>query len=707
MLFASAADARPIGLPPLDTSAVPQARRAVIDARIEAARTAGFEQLVVSRFVGQPSDPEAVWCLRGVRGVLGERLFECVDARGGVLDVDTAWRSYYEQRHARVGVATDQLAAHLETVTADAPVEAIAWARRPADLPSREAPDLAATDVAWNTATDAIVEACEALAAERDEVCITDRLAGAPFVSLTAPPATIRALARHRSVGAIEHDEPEGRVAIPQADGDDFLRSARFHIAQGYAPPMSGAGSTIAVFEGGMIQSASLGAFNGRLDWFNDVYCLSGFSQPHADSVLSVVSSDPTFGTTNNGGPRSLEGGAPASRLLLANYGNVTGNVGHCVSSATQVNCNPTCGQRAGIHATYTWAVGRGADVFQDAVGWTSTEVYPWPDRYMDWHANNSSFASVVTVSGQSTCAAGPGPSFHTCYNCLVVGAADDQDDSVRFNDAAGANVCTLNRAGGLEVPHVSAVGGRNRLLGFPSNGGQWSATPAGTVSTSWASPQVAALAGVLIGEIPALAGYPEAVRALIMASATRDTDGTPLVVGDTVDDADGAGLINAGVAARIAREGELNLWNNPAGDFAGVNYGFFNQTSDFISGGYYADVVYFNPRFGDVTAQVTLAWNAFVTCSDPTDTTTLCPTATNPTSPAAYSIEVYDDLSAPPVATSAVMQWDHNYVHVRFPVSSSTTYVVLIRRIWQNPSPPAGLQYFGLAWTTFNSLEE
>lgn len=253
-LLTSTADARPIGLPPLDTSAVPEARRAIVDARVEAARSAGFEQLVVSRFIGPASDPEAAWCIRGVRDVRGERLFECVDAQGRVLDVGTAWRSYYERRHARIGVATDQLAAHLETVTADEPVEAIAWARRPVDSPSREAPDLAATDAAWNTATDAIVDACEQLAAERDEVCVTERSAGAPFVGLTAPSATIRALAKHRSVGAIEHNDPEGRIALPQANGDDFLRSARFHVAQGCAPPMRARRSQRRRFAAGRIQ---------------------------------------------------------------------------------------------------------------------------------------------------------------------------------------------------------------------------------------------------------------------------------------------------------------------------------------------------------------------------------------------------------------------------------------------------------------------
>ncbi len=71
---------------------------------------------------------------------------------------------------------------------------------------------------------------------------------------------------------------------------------------------------------------------------------------------------------------------------------------------------------------------------------------------------------------------------------------------------------------------------------------------------TSLAAPQVAGLAALLINRNSSLGSWPEAMRAIIMASATHNIVGPSTIVRGQGDLKDGAGAINADLADRAAQ---------------------------------------------------------------------------------------------------------------------------------------------------------
>lgn len=713
-----------LGLPPLELNRVPAARREAVTALVQRAQDAGRLRIRVDRALGRQDDPSAVWCVSSVDGHLGPTRFDCVNDFGEVTDLDQAWSRYASDRYARDGAMTLHLADEVRQRLAagapqsDAMLRVLAWARQPAELTEigrdPETPAQAVLAL-WAEAVVALADECRAAADRADSTCEVEPIPDAPMVALRTTAAVLNDLSRQATVGVIEHYAPDTETLVPQANGNHFLHSGRFHVAQGYSPPVAGNGVAIGVLEGTQPRPGSVGAFAGWLDGANDIYCTSGISGFHSEAVASVIASDPNFGTLN-GGPRWLDGAAPGARLILANMGNFFPGFGHCTAGSVDPTCNPTCSLANTYVAATNWALGRGAQVLLNAnafSGQTLPGQYHWLDRYTDWRVNtpsvapHSHFPTVVTVGGQSLCQSGPGQAMNGCYNCLVVGGSNDQDDETRSNDVHG-QMCDKNLNTDLEVPHVDAIGSQVRAMGGFSDNlvteGRWGS--AAGVSTSWASPQVAGLAALAIAERPALSQYPEAVRAVLMATATKDTDGNPLVLGDTLDDKDGAGLINAGVAARLLRTGAVNVRNTSSTAANGVNYDVFNQSHFFSGTGYYNRWVGFAVpyQFGTLRAQVTLTWNVQVTCSG--STLADCPAVDEPTSAGRYAIDIYNNLSNPPIAVSSVVQNHHNYVHVRFPVASGNAYYVLIKREWLNPSP-VGPNYFGLAWTTFNTAEQ
>jgi len=71
---------------------------------------------------------------------------------------------------------------------------------------------------------------------------------------------------------------------------------------------------------------------------------------------------------------------------------------------------------------------------------------------------------------------------------------------------------------------------------------------------TSIAAPQVAGLAALLIDRNSSLSTWPEASRAIIMASATHNIEGPSIIVRGEGDLRDGAGAINADLADTVAQ---------------------------------------------------------------------------------------------------------------------------------------------------------
>lgn len=136
-------------------------------------------------------------------------------------------------------------------------------------------------------------------------------------------------------------------------------------------------------------------------------------------------------------------------------------------------------------------------------------------------------------------------------WNVITVGAADDDNnadwsDDQMWSDSAYVN--PISPHNDREKPEVVAVGTNIVSLGIGD------AVPPPSLGTSHAAPQVAGLAALLIDRNAGLSSWPEAAKAIIMASATHNITGPTTIVGGQGDLRDGAGAINAALADTVAQ---------------------------------------------------------------------------------------------------------------------------------------------------------
>ncbi len=130
-------------------------------------------------------------------------------------------------------------------------------------------------------------------------------------------------------------------------------------------------------------------------------------------------------------------------------------------------------------------------------------------------------------------------------YNVITVGAFDDHNDPSWAHDSMRTSSAYRNPKtddgtyGDREKPEVVAVGADVVVLG---TNGDW----VSVAGTSIATPQVSGMVALLMQRDSMLRFWPEAVRAIIMASAMHNIEGPSIMRVDGLDDRDGAGGIVA-----------------------------------------------------------------------------------------------------------------------------------------------------------------
>ncbi len=351
-----------------------------------------------------------------------------------------------------------------------------------------------------------------------------------PAVTMTAGAEALRALARDPDIERIYlrlRGAPETGEAAKATTGISGLQ----------AGGAKGGGVRVALTEAeGRVEPASL-LLNTIVQ---DAANVCPTPSDHTTEVASIIKGRrvSVFGATTG-----VEGAAPQVMLRVG---------GSCATDSTELM---DASSRAAL-----W----GARVISMSWGLDTQLMTGGVDRFYDDMTFNR-WRTVVKSAGNRACmtpgneASGPGSGLTTTpglgFNVITVGGFDDHDTPAWADDSI--YVCSsfanpISTHGDREKPELSApaVNLTVTTLG-PAN--------LTTVSgTSGASPLVAASAALMIERNGRLSFWPEITRAILMATAIHNIEGS-----SRLSDVDGAGGLNAGDAVSVAGDPQRTggLW--------------------------------------------------------------------------------------------------------------------------------------------------
>ncbi|MEA2033119.1 MAG: S8 family serine peptidase [Euryarchaeota archaeon] len=227
------------------------------------------------------------------------------------------------------------------------------------------------------------------------------------------------------------------------------------------------------------------------------------------------------------------------------------------------------------------WALSEDADVLSCSFGHDTNLQMDYLDRYYDsvvWEK----WRAVVKSAGNRGCweVTWPFPPDWEVttpglgWNVITVGGTDDSDTTEWSDD--GRYPCSsyndpISPHGDRDKPEVSAVAERilstetesyknscDSWISVPSCGG---VPPQGWAGTSYAAPAVAGEIAVLISKSSTLRAWPEATKAIVMATAIHDTYNGGLGHGcDYIDDQEGTGTVDVAQAYKTVDNGWYGL---------------------------------------------------------------------------------------------------------------------------------------------------
>ncbi len=471
---------------------------------------------------------------------------------------------------------------------------------------------------------------------------------GLPAVTVSLTKRAILLLAQRDDVGTIY-----------LAEGGEFILALNSAVPTNLAPVVwargyDGTGASIAILETGNVDFTS-----------NTANCPAGsnncFRHPgatrtalyreywHTTLVASAAASDHS----------TYRGMAPGATIMSAGMTGVT--------------------RQDGIDALL-WAINQGADVINVSGGWyVPTIQMDVVDRAFDHYARSRYKMVVVAAGNQSS-----SPSYYVIspargWNVLSVGAYDDHNNATWAGDSMAGFSCWVNPdspSHDHEKPEVAAPGVSITGIGMDGN---LVTDPNLNSGTSFAAPQVAGLSALLIHRNSALRVWPEASRAIIMASATHNVDG-PTGIPAGQDLRDGAGGINATLADTVAQNWNLSAVNPCAGS---CWWGILINNTDFPVGTYLYR--YFTANRGDFV-RIAISWWSHADCPSVSN----CNYDRLDTD---LDLGVHDP-DGQQVSGAWSASWDNNYELIEFVAPKTGTYRIAVYKARANePS-----NYLGIA---------
>jgi hypothetical protein len=317
------------------------------------------------------------------------------------------------------------------------------------------------------------------------------------------------------------------------------------------------------------------------------------------------------------------------------------------------------------LTAATSWAIAQGVDVINMSFGFDTNRVLAYLDRYVDYQVRYTATSIIKSCgnegNGDGDCTSpGLGWNILSVGNINESGNSDWDDDAMNSGSSFGDPVSTN---GDREKPEVAAVGTSvttaDQSNGFSNQGS----------GTSYAAPAIAGMAACFMQMQSGLKSSPEAIRAVMMAGATHNVEGS-----SRLSERDGCGGINGLQAYRIVQNHQYT-------------YGTFAPSS-FSNNGYYTFNI--SLEAGD-RARVCLAWNSRVShlppffsyFSDALD--------------ADLDVAIYQGSSATSgTFITSSSSFDNSYEIVEFIPPASGIYTIRVNDYRFDGSS----EEFGLAWT-------
>ncbi len=390
---------------------------------------------------------------------------------------------------------------------------------------------------------------------------------------------------------------------------------------------------------------------DGGNDHPDDCFNLAATRTPGVAGDAHVTNSYAMIGNTFDGagsdicdGP--LQGYAPGADVLAAN----------------------TAGTNQDYMAQYGWSVQNGVNVVTMSwgLGDEGTGNLAARDKFFDYAVVRYPFPSVFSAAGNFVPFV-----FPKGYNYFAVGNIENNADGDICDDAIVASSAVTNPTYAVrELPEIAAPGSRHCLLNRDFGG------------TSAAAPVVASIASLVMSSNPSLKYWPEAVRAILMASAGYQmADGSAWTADNSPDGADGVGMVDAFEAVAIAQRRQTSsMPANNAHDFGSMTENSFDGSGAFSKSWSVAA-----PDPGR-KIRVALTWDSLAT----NDTNTMLDLD--------LDLRVYDQATGAAVAWSLSAQ--NNYEFVEFVPTAGHTYTITI----SISNPPADFsRYYAIAWNYHN----
>ncbi len=336
--------------------------------------------------------------------------------------------------------------------------------------------------------------------------------------SVYAPAAVVsgspEAIARVAALPEVRYLAPSLTYRPEQDSSRRTVRADAVARLSGLPGPVTGKGVKACVLEAQSVQQANPYTVKGVLYYQTPPAVPYG---RHPTAVAGIIAGQHT----------QYRGQAPGVTLLNANAGSFT---------------------EANILAATDWAVKQGANTINASFGMNTNGALALMDRYFD-HVVRNLNVNFIKGAGNNGTRVGYVVSPGLGYNSITVGNSRDQKTPHWWDDDVNPTSGYLDPVTGHPKPEIVAPGTNltgnlhtSPWIGFIGTGG------------SYAGPQGNAAAALLMERDPQLKLWPEAIRAVLLATAWHKID-KPLV-----GDRDGCGQLHALAADAVVRDGKNRL---------------------------------------------------------------------------------------------------------------------------------------------------